>query len=246
MYKLSVYSIKGVKKGTINLPKAVEERSNLPLLAQAMRVYEDRQHPGLSRVKTRAEVRISKRKIYRQKGTGGAIHGAKSAPIFVGGGVAHGPKGVKKILRLPQQMKRKAMLVGLTSKAKENHLVVVSGVSGIQKTKEAYALINKINDGEEIITAKCTFIISEKNNLIYRYLRNIKNLNVVSSKDLNSYLTTNAKVTLIDEDALSEIGGNQSVNAEKKETKPETKKVLKIAKTTKSKIVKKSMTRSNT
>ena len=66
MYKLSVYSIKGVKKGTINLPKAVEERSNLPLLAQAMRVYEDRQHPGLSRVKTRAEVRISKRKIYRQ------------------------------------------------------------------------------------------------------------------------------------------------------------------------------------
>ena len=73
-----------------------------------------------------------------------------------------------------------------------------------------------------------------------------QNLNVVSSKDLNSYLTTNAKVTLIDEDALSEIGGNQSVNAEKKETKPETKKVLKIAKTTKSKIVKKSMTRSNT
>src|SRR3990167_6881084 len=106
MIKLNVYSPKATKKEAIPLLKSLEAKVNMKLLAQAIRVYEDRSHPGLSQVKTRGEVKISTRKIYKQKGTGYARHGAKSAPIFVGGGIAHGPKGIKRKLALPKKKKK--------------------------------------------------------------------------------------------------------------------------------------------
>ena len=108
---------------------------NKILLTQAIRVYTARRHPGLSKVKTRGEVIASTRKIYRQKGTGQARHGAISAPIFVGGGVAHGPKGVKRQLSLPKKMRRKALSIALSVKAKEGNLLVVEGISKLKKNK---------------------------------------------------------------------------------------------------------------
>src|SRR3989344_5966768 len=98
MLKVNLYDSAGKKKEGLSLPKEFEVKPNFRLLAQAYHVYEDRTHLGLAKAKTRGEVRISTKKIYKQKGTGGARHGAKSAPIFVGGGVAHGPKGIKRKL----------------------------------------------------------------------------------------------------------------------------------------------------
>src|SRR3990167_9301765 len=109
MVKLTIYSAKGIRKGSTNLPNNFVEKINLPLMAQAVRVYEDRQHPGLAKAKTRGEVTASTRKIYRQKGTGGARHGAISAPIFRGGGIAFGPKPRNFELKLSKQMKKKAL-----------------------------------------------------------------------------------------------------------------------------------------
>ena len=77
MNKIDVYSIDASKKGDILTPANFKEKLNLELLSQAIRVYGDRKHPGLNKTKTRGEVRISTRKIYRQKGTGFARHGAK-------------------------------------------------------------------------------------------------------------------------------------------------------------------------
>lgn len=133
MIKLNVYSQNGTKKTSINMPKDLIEKENRTLLAQAIRVYESGKHPGLSKVKTRGEVRASKRKIYRQKGTGQARHGAKSAPIFVGGGKAHGPKGVKRVLSLPRKMRQKALKIALSMKAGEKRLVVIDGVGSLKK-----------------------------------------------------------------------------------------------------------------
>jgi large subunit ribosomal protein L4 len=105
MLKVDLYSFEGKKKENATLPKEYDVKPNLILLSQAIHVFESREHLGLARTKTRSEVAISTKKIYRQKGTGGARHGAKSAPIFVGGGTAHGPKGVKRILRLSESQK---------------------------------------------------------------------------------------------------------------------------------------------
>ena len=143
MNKLNVYTSKGVKKAPVSFPKVFQEKENLVLLAQAIRVYEWKKHPGLSKVKTRGEVVASTRKIYRQKGTGRARHGAKSAPIFVGGGKAHGPRGVKRKLAFPRKMRQRALKIALTMKAKDRAMIVIEEISSLKKTKEAQQLLNK-------------------------------------------------------------------------------------------------------
>ena len=190
MNKANIYTARGIKKAAFTLPKSFSQEENLALLAQAVRVYEDRLHPGLAKVKTRADVDRTKKKLYRQKGTGGARHGARSAPIFVGGGVAHGPKGVKRILSLPTNMKRKALWVALSLKAKEGEITLVEGLSTLKKTKEAQSLIAKIakNEGKEKRISKYTFVLSDLNLGAAKVLGNIDGANVVPYKSLNAYL----------------------------------------------------------
>jgi len=183
MSKANVYSAKGVKKGSYSLPQIFGEKENLNLLAQAVRVYDDRKHLGLAKAKTRADVERTKKKVYAQKGTGGARHGARSAPIFVGGGVAHGPKGVKRVLSLPAKMRKKALAVALSLKAKEGEVVLVDGISSFKKTSDVQNLLNKV--GKEKKVSRFTFILSEENWPIARVIENIKEANVVPFKSLN-------------------------------------------------------------
>src|SRR3989339_658705 len=97
------------------------------LLAQAIHVYQENSHRGVSKTKTRGEINATKKKVYKQKGTGNARHGAKSAPIFVGGGVVFGPTGLKSAPKsLNQKMKVKALAGILSLYQKENRLSLVS------------------------------------------------------------------------------------------------------------------------
>ena len=112
--KIQIYSSKGNKTGTMDFPKEYLVDANMNLIAQALHVYEDRGHKGTSKVKTRSQVNASRAKIYKQKGTGGARHGDKKAPIFVGGGIAHGPHGVKRELTLPKKLKARVSKMILT------------------------------------------------------------------------------------------------------------------------------------
>lgn len=214
MTKLDVYSEKGTKKKTgMNLPKEFEEKENLKLLAQAVRVYENRIHAGPPKTKTRGEIKASTRKIYAQKGTGRARHGAISAPIFVGGSKAHGPDGRKRTLRLPKKMGRKALSVALSIKAKEGKLLVVDGVSSLKKTKDAAKLISKlITSIKGSKKAKITFALSIDNKSTSMYLRNIRNLKIEIFSDLNAYKVYKAGILIIDKDAL----GKKNIKTKKK------------------------------
>src|SRR3989344_1755133 len=88
-----VYNTAGKNVSKVNLPKTnFGAKINDGLMAQAVRVYLANQRMGTASTKTRSEVKGSTRKIWRQKGTGRARHGSKKAPIFVGGGVAFGPR----------------------------------------------------------------------------------------------------------------------------------------------------------
>jgi len=204
MTKLNVYSSGGRKISTMNYPKSMEESVNMELLAQAIRVYEAGRHQGLSKTKTRGEISASKRKIYRQKGTGRARHGALSAPIFVGGGVAHGPKGIKRILVMPKKMRKKALKVALSLKAKEGEMFVVDRIHTLKKTKEAATLINKIAKSEKNAKehGRYTFILSDGNSDTRLVLRNLANIEVSGFKDLNAYKVYFGGVLLVDKDAL--------------------------------------------
>jgi large subunit ribosomal protein L4 len=181
MLKIETYSLKGTKLSPTTLPKSFEEKENLKLLAQAVRVYESKSHIGLVKTQTRAEVNRTKKKLYKQKGTGGARHGARSAPIFVGGGVAHGPRPLKRILVLPAKLRQKALGIALTLKTKNGEVFAVSGLSGIKKTREAKSLIEKIGGG------KFTFVLKDVNSKIVMSLRNLKSTTILSFNELNAY-----------------------------------------------------------
>src|SRR5207248_616028 len=95
--------------GKVSLPKEIfAETVNKKLLAQAVRVYLANKRQGNASTKTRGEVEGSTRKIYRQKGTGNARHGSIRAPIFVKGGIVHGPRPRDFSLGLSKKMRRKA------------------------------------------------------------------------------------------------------------------------------------------
>lgn len=186
MIKVKTYSAKGIKQAEVSLPKQFEEKENKSLLSQAIHVYRDRAHIGLSKTKTRGEVARTTKKWYRQKGTGGARHGARSAPIFVGGGVTHGPKLERRVLNLPDKMKNKALNIALSLKAKEGKIVVVGGLSTLNKTREVAKLIEKFKNKDKKIR-KFTFVLSEGNSINTKIFRNISNISIKMFASINAY-----------------------------------------------------------
>lgn len=200
MTKATLYSAKNKTKSQVELPKNFDEEVNSVLLAQAVRVYEDRFHGGTHKTKTRGEIALSTRKIYRQKGTGLARHGAKSAPLFVGGSKAHGPKKEKRTLTLSKKLKRKSLDSALSMKASEGVVVLVNGISSINKTKNAAVLVKRVKEDKKIGDRLVLVALSEKNRGNYLYFRNIKNVDVVPFENLNAYLVYKPSLVIIDND----------------------------------------------
>lgn len=243
MAKLNTYTSTGTKTG-LNLPKAFQEKINLDLLAQAVRVYQDRSHPGVSKVKTRSEINLTTAKVWRQKGTGRARHGARSAPIFVGGGVAHGPKGIKRTLKMPVKMGRKALLVALSLKADRGEIVAASNLSKIEKTKNAQKLVDIIFSKENLKKgASASVVIRDENTLAKRAFRNLENVQILNVENLNTLQVFQGGLLIFEKEALDDFDKTRAVKkveVEKKTAKKETgaDKIVKVKSTTKSKIKK--------
>lgn len=200
---LNVYSAKKSAKETMQTPKEFAEPVNEALLAQAIHVYQDRRHPGLSKAQTRGEVNITKAKIYRQKGTGNARHGAASAPIFVGGGKAHGPKGVKRVLELPKKMRQKALRVAWAAKQSEDKVVIASDLGSIQNTKSAQQLVDRIAQGQGTDGwRKITLFLSDNNAAQYRYFKNVKDVHPEKYTNANAYSVFRGGLVVVDQEAL--------------------------------------------
>lgn len=203
MQKVNLFSARGRKISQMSVPKVLgvsdvkDTKGSLRTLAQAIRVYEDSSHLGLAKTKTRAEVSRTKKKWYRQKGTGGARHGAKSAPIFVGGGVAHGPSGRKRILLLPTKARRKALSIALLSKIDEGLVVFVDKLGSLAKTKEAKKLVDSLK------ASRVTFVLANGSKEKLRVLRNLENSQVVYFKDLNAYQVFFGGLIIFDNDIFA-------------------------------------------
>ncbi|MDP3994400.1 MAG: 50S ribosomal protein L4 [bacterium] len=202
MVKANAFSAKGIKQAEVTLPKRFEEKENSKLLSQAIHVYRERSHIGLAKTKTRSEVIRTTKKWYRQKGTGGARHGARSAPIFVGGGVAHGPRPLRKELVLPVKMKIKALDLALSAKAKEERIIVVSGLSTLNKTGQVAKLIEKFQDKNKKIH-KFTFVLNKENSINKKIFRNISNVCVKTFNNINAYDVFFGGMLIFDKDIFN-------------------------------------------
>ncbi|MDP3974238.1 MAG: 50S ribosomal protein L4 [Candidatus Daviesbacteria bacterium] len=183
-----VYSLTGRAAGTMILPKEIfGQEVNKKLLSQAMRVYLTNRTGHYGSTKKRGEVRGSTAKIYRQKGMGRARHGAITAPIFVGGGIAFGPKPRKTILNLPKKIRRAALISALSSKMTDKN---ISGISGLEKatgkTKEVANFLEKMAGKEKKIKSALIVTEDKKDNLV-RAVRNIENVAILPANLINAY-----------------------------------------------------------
>ena len=192
MPKVDLYTVTGRKSGQLDLPKEIFGVSiNEQLMTQAARVYLSNQRRAKAKTKTRAEVSGSRRKIWRQKGTGRARHGDKYAPIFVGGGRAHGPTGEENYkLKMSKVMKKKALFSALTSKLKDKEVIAIKGLAKIgPKTKEmAKVMVNlPLGDQPKAEKKKILLILPEILENVIRASRNLAGIELAQANQLNTY-----------------------------------------------------------
>ena len=187
-----------LKKVTeFKLPKEFKVKPNLGLLAQAFRVYEESGHVGLRNTKTRAEVIKTGKKLYKQKGTGGARHGSRRAPIFVGGGVAHGPRPIRRILTLPSKIKALAKSMAFAFKSEAKEVVLATGFATLAKTKEVKDFMVKQAG------TRFTFLIAEKNKDAIKKVRNVKGATAILFKNANVKDILSGGTLILDKDIFT-------------------------------------------
>jgi large subunit ribosomal protein L4 len=156
-----------------------------------------------AKTKQKNEIIGSTSKIYAQKGTGNARHASKKAPIFVGGGVAHGPKGEKnyKKRKLNKSEKKLSIASLITKKNKLNDLIILDDFGkSIIKTKEMNSILTKFEAKNSIIIAD----LKSKNN-IFKSVRNIPNVKITDVNHFSAYDLAKFKKIIFTETSIKEL-----------------------------------------
>lgn len=160
------------------------------------------QRQGTHKVKGRSEVVGSTRKIKKQKGTGTARAGSIKSPIFRGGGKIFGPSPRDYRFKVNKKIKLLAKKSALTYKAKENNITIIEDFNfSSYKTKDYLIILKNLS----LLQFKTLLIISEfQKNIIFSN-RNIKNSNIITANQINTYDIINAEKLLISENSLNKI-----------------------------------------
>lgn len=194
---VAVYSPEGAKSGSITLPELIfGQKANPSLLAQTVRVFLTNQRTAGSKTKRRSDVSLTTAKMYRQKGTGRARHGSYAAPIFVGGGVAHGPNGLRPRLDLPMKMKQKALAQALSEKVRTDSFVVADIEKIEPKTKKVATLLSRIG------LEKGATIVHGGSRDIFQAARNIEGVTLVPAVQLTAYNVLVGRKVLLTKEAI--------------------------------------------
>lgn len=195
--KAEVFDTKGQRTRQVDLPAEIfGVKISDDLIAQAIRVYLANQRQGTVSTKRRSEVAGSRRKIWRQKGTGRARHADRYAPIFVGGGLAHGPKPRDWSLKMPEKMRRRALFGALASQFKAGKIVIVQGLEEIKpQTKRLLeVLVNlKLKTERQKLGEKTLLVLPTKLEKIIRAGTNLANLTLIQANLLNPYQVLNCE-----------------------------------------------------
>lgn len=204
MPQVPILTTTGQKSGTINLPDQLfAAKINPTLMAQAVRVYLANQRQSPAKTKGRSEVRISKRKIWRQKGTGRARHGARSAPIFTGGGRAHGPTGQQNYkLRFSKKMRTRALSSALTSKFNDHKILIVKDLDKLKpKTQPAATVIKNL----KLENKKTTLILPQVLDSLILATRNIPSISTIQANLLNTYQVLNTDTLIFFPESIEKL-----------------------------------------
>ena len=183
--KVDSININGKKNSIEVLDKIISSKINKKLISLVLNKTNSNYKGRKAKTKQKNEIIGSTSKIYAQKGTGGARHASRKAPIFVGGGVAHGPKGQSayKKRKLNKGEKRLSISSLISEKNKLKNLVIFSDFKNeIKKTKEMYKIINKFE-------IKNSLIILDKlsKDKIYKSARNIPSVKITDVNHFSAF-----------------------------------------------------------
>lgn len=202
-----IYNQKGTTAGEIILPEkvfAAKWRSDL--VHQVVESMRSNKRAGTADTKDRGEVRGGGKKPWKQKGTGRARHGSSRSPIWVGGGVTHGPLAEKNYKRkVSKKMRAQALFSVLSRKLKDNEIIFVDSLNLPSiKTKDSVSVMKAIAKGSGVKaltsskTPRVLTALFERNEKIEKSFRNLPQLEIVFLKNLNPLDVLNHQYLLIE------------------------------------------------
>ena len=201
--KLDKINING-KKDTIEvLDKIFSAKINNKLVSRVLYKTNANYKGRHAKTKQQNEVKGPTSKIYAQKGTGGARHASKKAPIFVGGGIAHGPKGelAYKTRKLNKSEKKLSIASLITEKNNHKNLLILSDFNTeIKKTKEMNTIIQKLE-----ITSSLIILDKTSKEKIEKSIRNIPNVKVTDVNHFSAYDIVKFKKIVFTESSVKEL-----------------------------------------
>ncbi len=198
--QVDILNIQGATTGrTLDLPDeifGIEPNDHVVYLAVKQYLAAKRQ--GTHKVKTRAEVQGSSKKLHKQKGTGGSRKGNLRNPLYKGGGTVFGPKPHTYDVKLNRKVKDLAKISALSSKASAKAIVIVEDINlEAPKTKEISGIFKSLNSGAR----KTLFVLPDYNEVLYKSFRNLSSVKGTLLSDVNTYDIVNANVVVFTESA---------------------------------------------
>ncbi len=201
--KVKLLNLESKKTETFEVSdKIFKQKINYKLIKSVIDWQLNHLKPRTAKTKQKNEIKGSTKKIVPQKGSGGARHASRKAPIFVGGGVAHGPKGaVYKIKKINKKVRKLALAHTLTKKNSDKNLFILTDVKKeIKKTKEFNNFL-KTNNLLNVV------IISDLETLknINKSARNIKDLKIINDAGANIYDMMKYKNVLLTQSSVKNL-----------------------------------------
>ncbi|MFR6434979.1 50S ribosomal protein L4 [uncultured Porphyromonas sp.] len=202
--ELSIYNIQGEDTGRkIALESSVFGiEPNDHAIYLTVKQYRANQRQGTHKAKERSEMSGSTRKLFRQKGTGGARRGDINSNILRGGARVFGPRPRSYSFKLNKKLRQLARRSALTYKAQDNQIMVLDQLSfEAPKTKSFVSMAKALNvDGQ-----KTLYVVSQIEDTVALSARNIPGVSIVRAQDLNTYCVLDCRKIVFTEDALAQV-----------------------------------------
>lgn len=202
MPNVALYNVSGEQVGEIELSENIFGTNiNVEAMHQVVKMYLANQRQGTQSALTRAEVSGGGKKPWRQKGTGRARHGSTRSPQWTHGGIVFAPKPRSYRYSVPKKIKRIAMKSALSSKVRENNIVVLDELNfEAPKTKQVVNMLENFK-----IDSKTLIVLAENNENVVKSARNIEGVKTTLVNTLNVYDILNYDKFIITKDAVKKV-----------------------------------------
>lgn len=202
--QIKTHNLSGQETGKIELLAEIFDlQFNPDIVHQVLRAYLANNRQVLAHTKDRGEVRGGGKKPWRQKGTGRARHGSRRSPIWIGGGITFGPTKERNFSqKINKKMKKNALLMALSAKAREGQIIIIDNLSLNQpKTKEMAKIIKNILPA----AGSALLVLNEKDENIEKSARNLTEIKVITINNLNIYDLLGYKYIIMQKEAIEKI-----------------------------------------